>query len=202
MKRDIGQIACKVARIVAAAALAWGAQSINAVIAQPAVPPDEALRAFEIVRSVLQHPRCQNCHIPGDAPLQGDEGQVHTQFVKRGPYGLGAAAMECAVCHQEQNLPASYGKHVPPGAPNWRLPSPEFKMVFIGLSPRELCIAIKDRRAARGRDLAAMLTHIRDDTLVAWGWAPGEQRTTPPATRAETVSAFQTWTDAGAPCPI
>src|ERR1019366_2991469 len=142
MKRDIGQIAYKVARIVAAAALAWGAQSINAVIAQPAVPPDEALRAFEIVRSVLQHPRCQNCHIPGDAPLQGDEGQVHTQFVKRGPYGLGAAAMECAVCHQEQNLPVSYGKHGPPRAPNWRLPSPEFKMVFIGLSPRELCIAI------------------------------------------------------------
>ncbi len=59
----------------------------------------------------------------------------------------------------------------------------------------------EDRRATRGRDLPAMLAHIRDDKLVAWGWAPGAQRTLPPATRAETVSAFKTWMDAGAPCP-
>ena len=27
-----------------------------------------------------------------------------------------------------------------------------------------------------GKDLAAMLTHVRDDKLVAWGWAPGLRR--------------------------
>jgi hypothetical protein len=110
--------------------------------------------------------------------------------------------MECASCHQEQNLPISYGDLAPPGAPNWQLPPPKTKMVFIGLSPRDLCAAIKDRRATGGKDLAAMLAHIRDNKLVAWGWAPGGQRSLPPATRAETVVAFKTWMDAGAPCPM
>jgi hypothetical protein len=46
-----------------------------------------------------------------------------------------------------------------------------------------------------------MLAHIRDDKLVAWGWAPGGHRALPRTTRAETVSAFETWMDAGATCP-
>ena len=75
-------------------------------------------------------------------------------------------------------------------------------MVFIGLSPRELCQVIKDRGATGGKDLAAMLAHVRDDKLVAWGWAPGGQRSLPPATRADTVAAFNTWMSAGAPCPL
>lgn len=188
-------------RMVFAVALALGTTFIGDAIAQPSSPPKDALAAFEVVRSVFQHPRCQNCHIPGNAPLQGDEGRVHGLYVVRGPSGHGAAAMECSVCHQTQNLPASYGNHVPPGAPNWSLPPPQTKMVFIGLSPRALCQTIKNRRATGGKDLSAMMAHIRDDELVAWGWAPGEQRSTPLATRAETVTAFRTWMDSGAPCP-
>jgi hypothetical protein len=160
-----------------------------------------ALQSFEIVRSVLQHPRCQNCHIPGDAPFQGDVGHPHAQGVLRGPDGHGAAAMECAVCHQEKNLPMSYGYHVPPGAPKWHLPPPATKMVFIDLSPRELCTAIKNRALTGGKDLPAMMAHIRDDGLVAWGWDPGEGRAPVPVSRADTVAAFKTWMDAGAPCP-
>ena len=56
----------------------------------------EGLAAFETVRAVLQHPRCQNCHIPGDAPLQMDDGRVHGQSVKRGPDGHGAPGGMCA----------------------------------------------------------------------------------------------------------
>ena len=189
-------------RAVLAATFALGACFTNDIIAQPSPRPDGALRAFEVVRSVLQHPRCQNCHIPGDAPLQDDEGIAHNPDVLRGPKGRGTAAMECASCHQQENLPASFGDHAAPGAPNWHMPPPETKMVFIGLSPRALCLAIKDRRATKGKDLAAMLAHIRDDKLVAWGWAPGGKRSLPPATRPETVAAFKTWTDAGAPCPM
>ena len=74
-------------------------------------------------------------------------------------------------------------------------------MVFYGLTPRELCVSIKDPRLTRGRNLAAMMAHIRDNRQVAWGWAPGGLRKAPPATRAQTVAAFKTWMNAGAPCP-
>ena len=156
---------------------------------------------FEPIRSVLQHPRCQNCHIPGDAPLQYDSGREHAQFVRRGPQGKGAVAFECAACHHDENLPESYGAHAPPGAPNWQLPPPETKMVFIGLSPRALCEAIKDKRVTHGRDLNAMLIHVRDDKLVGWGWNPGGDRSVPPVSRPAFVAAFQQWMRAGAPCP-
>ena len=94
-----------------------------------------------------------------------------------------------------------HGAHAPPGAPNWQLPPPEAKMVFIGLSPRALCEAIKDKRVTRGRDLNAMLIHVRDDKLVGWGWNPGGERSVPPVSRPALVTAFEQWIRAGAPCP-
>jgi hypothetical protein len=160
-----------------------------------------ATQAFEVVRSVLQHPRCQNCHIPGDAPRQHDASLRHDINVLRGATGNGATAMECSTCHGTENLPASYGPHVPPGAPAWRLPPPETKMVFIDLSPAQLCAVIKNPTATRGKDLNAMLVHIRDDKLVAWGWNPGLGRNPVPVPRAQFVAAFQEWMNLGAPCP-
>ena len=164
-------------------------------------PGDRAAAAFEVVRSVLQHPRCQNCHIPGDAPLQFDEGRPHQMNVQRGPKGDGAAAMECSTCHGEANLPAGYGLHVPPGAPTWHLPPPETKMVFKDLSAAQLCAVVKDRQKTRGKDLQAMLVHNRDDKLVAWGWDPGLGRAPVPVPRERFVAAWMEWMDAGAPCP-
>ena len=160
-----------------------------------------AAQAFEVVRSVLQHPRCQNCHIPGDAPRQHDKSVRHDINVQRGPSGNGATAMECRSCHGAENLPESYGLHVPPGAPAWRLPLPEMKMVFIDLSPAELCAVIKNPRATGGKDLQSMLVHIRDDKLVAWGWKPGLGRNPVPVPRDRFVAAFQDWMSLGAPCP-
>ncbi len=162
---------------------------------------DRAAKAFEVVRSVLQHPRCQNCHIPGDAPRQHDASLRHDMNVQRGPTGHGAAAMECTTCHGAENLPASYGLHVPPGAPAWHLPPPEMKMVFIDLSPAELCAVIKNPRSTGGKDLRGMLVHIRDDKLVAWGWNPGLGRNPVPVPRDQFVAAFKEWMDLGAPCP-
>jgi len=74
-----------------------------------AAPPADAssgLSAFETVRQVFQHPRCQNCHIPGDAPLQFDQGLTHAQLVKRGLDGRGAAGLPCATCHATKTTPA------------------------------------------------------------------------------------------------
>ena len=169
--------------------------------AKAPVPQDRALNAFEVVRSVLQHPRCQNCHIAGDSPFQDDKETPHEQFVVRGPTGRGAVANECSSCHQKTNLPVAYGEHSPPGSPGWRLPPPQTKMIFNGVTARELCRTIKDRRATGGRDLASMLAHIRSNQQVAWGWAPGNNRSTPPVSRADTVAAFKTWIEGGAPCP-
>ena len=169
--------------------------------AATAVSEERALAAFGAVRSVLQHPRCQNCHIAGDSPYQDDKETPHDQFIVRGPTGRGAVGNECSSCHQKANLPAGYGEHAPPGSPGWRLPPPENKMVFNGVTPRELCKLLKNPRATGGRTLAKVRDHIRDNRQVAWGWNPGNGRATPPISRADTVAAFQTWMDGGAPCP-
>jgi hypothetical protein len=169
--------------------------------AAPPVDAGQGLAAFETVRQVFQHPRCQNCHIPGDAPLQFDAGLAHGQNVKRGRDGHGAPGLPCATCHAARNPPESYGVSVPPGAPNWHLPPPGTPMVFIGLAPAQLCRTIKDPKATGGKDLAAMLEHLANDGLVAWGWDPGVGRAAVPVPRAELVAAFRTWMDAGAPCP-
>lgn len=177
---------------------AWG---IGGAFAQQPVSQERALQGFEVVRSVLQHPRCQNCHIAGDSPFQDDHETPHDQSVVRGPKGRGAVANECSSCHQKTNLPAAYGEHAPPGSPGWRLPPPETKMIFNGVTARELCRTLKNRRATGGRTLASVREHIRSNGQVAWGWAPGANRATPPVSRAETVKAFQLWMDGGAPCP-
>jgi hypothetical protein len=182
-----------------AMALVFGAAARN----QAAPPADAAsgLAAFETVRKVFQHPRCQNCHIPGDAPLQFDDGRTHGQNVKRGAGGHGTAGLPCATCHQSRNPPASYGANMPPGAPNWHLPPARTPMVFLHLTPAQLCATIKDPARTGGKDLPAMLDHVANDPLVGWGWDPGAGRGPVPVPRAELTAAFRTWMDAGAPCP-
>lgn len=146
-------------------------------------------------------PGSQKCHIPGDAPLQFDAGLTHAQNVKRGDAGKGAAGLPCATCHGAANLPARYGAHVPPGAPNWHLPPPEHKMVFINVPAAQLCATLNDPKQNGGKDLAALLTHVTSDGLVLWGWNPGQGRAPVPVTHNAFVAAFKKWTDAGAPCP-
>ncbi len=165
--------------------------------------PDRAraLAAFSTVQQVLQHPRCQNCHIPGDAPLQFDAGLPHTMAVARGPAGRGAPGLPCATCHGESNPPASYGPHAPPGAPHWGLPSPDHKMAWIGLSPAALCEMIKDKQRNGGRDFAALITHVSEDKLVLWGWNPGGERSPVSVPHNEFVAKFKEWAAAGGPCP-
>jgi len=161
---------------------------------------ESGIAAFETVKQVLQHPRCQNCHIPGNAPLQYDQGQVHGLNVQRGPDGNGAPGLQCTTCHGEANPPVSYGQHVPPGAPGWHLPPPDRKMVFIGLSSGDLCRGLKDMKANGGKDLAALDKHVSSDKLVLWGWNPGPGRNPVSIPHATFVAKFREWVAAGAPC--
>ena len=74
-------------------------------------------------------------------------------------------------------------------------------MVFEGRTPAQLCRQLKDPAQTGGKDLAALLHHVEEDELVAWGWNPGEGRTPVPVPRAEFVAAFRAWIDGGAVCP-
>jgi isoquinoline 1-oxidoreductase beta subunit len=160
-----------------------------------------ALAAFEVVRGVLQHPRCQNCHPRGNAPLQFDAGTPHAQFVVRGEDGKGAVGMRCDACHGTSNPPPSYGPHAPPGAPGWHLPPPETPMVFVGRSSAELASSLADPKQNGGKSLEELLEHVSHDGLVLWGWSPGGDRAPVPTPHAEFVAAFRTWVEAGAPTP-
>lgn len=160
-----------------------------------------AIAAFATVQTVFQHPRCANCHIPGDQPLQFDTMTPHAMGVVRGPDGHGAPGLPCSSCHAEKNPPASYGPHAPPGAPHWGLPPPDQKMAWIGLSAQEVCAMIKDKKRNGDRDFAELLKHVSEDKLVLWGWEPGGERKPVSVPHAEFVAAFKTWSDAGGPCP-
>jgi hypothetical protein len=170
----------------------------------PGSPPsvEAGLVAFETVRSVLQHPRCQNCHPRDEVPLQGDDSHPHAQNVLRGPEGHGMAGALCTTCHGPMNPPDSYGAHAPPGvATGWRMPKPEQRLVFVGVAPGALCEQIKDPARNGGKDMAALRTHL-DDPLVTWGWAPGFGRAPIPVARQAFLHAWTTWESAGAPCPM
>ncbi len=188
------------AAISSAAVLAALAALLPA--ASPAAAPskEEGVAAFETVRAVLQHPRCQNCHIPGDAPLQLDDGRPHTMGVVRGSDGKGAPGLPCATCHGVTNPPTSYGPHVPPGAPTWHLPPPERKMVFIGLSSGEVCRRLMDEKQNGGKNLDALVHHMAEDKLVLWGWSPGVGRAPVSVPHDELVAKLKQWIAAGAPC--
>jgi hypothetical protein len=165
--------------------------------------PDRAagVAAFETVRAVLQHPRCQNCHPAGDAPLQGDEGRVHAMNVLRGPTGHGMAGAECTTCHGPANPPSNYGLHVPPGViEGWHMPKPEEKLVFVGVAPRALCEQVKDPKHNGNKDMPALRKHL-DTPLVVWGWDPGFGRAPVSTPYATFIAAWETWAAAGAPCP-
>src|SRR6202171_1782141 len=170
------------------------------VTGQTTAKPDVAASraAFLQVYRVLISPRCQNCHPAGDAPLQGDDSHVHLQNVKRGKDGRGVYGMRCDTCHQTANLP---GEHMPPGNPKWGLPPAEHKMVFVGRSPSELCRQLKDPKQNGGRSLQALFEHVAFDDLVGWGWDPGQGRTLPPLSRADTSAQMKTWIEGGAACP-
>ena len=157
----------------------------------------ESLRAFAVVASVLTSPRCLNCHIPGDSPLQGDAGTPHNMNVKRGPDGRGTPTMHCTNCHQNEN---STQLHAPPGRRDWRLPPPSMRLAWQGLSIGDLCRTLKDPATNGGRTAAQLIEHIRDDRLVNWGWSPGPGRSIPPISHDEFVAQFKQWLQTGAAC--
>jgi hypothetical protein len=158
---------------------------------------EKSLRAFREVASVLTSPRCLNCHVADDGPLQGDDNHPHPMNVKRGSDGKGSAAVHCFACHQSENARALHG---PPGAPDWQLPPPKTPMAWKGLSTGELCRTLKDPAKNGNRSLQDLMGHM-NTSLVRWAWNPGPGRTLPPLSHDEFVSRLKEWIDTGAACP-
>src|SRR5215469_2241584 len=71
---------------------------------------ERSIAAFRVVATILKSPRCNNCHVVGDRPRQGDDRHLHAQNVMRGPDGTGLPGLRCSNCHQELN-------HESPGGP-------------------------------------------------------------------------------------
>lgn len=158
---------------------------------------ERSLRAFREVASVLTSPRCLNCHVPGDGPLQGDDDHAHLMNVKRGADGKGSAALRCFACHQSENAAVLHG---PPGAADWQLPPPQTPMAWKGLSMGELCRTLRDPAKNGNRSLQDLIAHM-DTSLVRWAWNPGPGRTLPPLSHDEFVSHLKEWIGTGAACP-
>jgi hypothetical protein len=154
-----------------------------------------SLSLFAEAGKVLQHPRCVNCHPAGDSPHQTDHPHLHQPMVVRGSDGHGAPTLQCNTCHGPANFDPA---HVP-GHPEWHLAP--LSMAWEGRSLGQVCEQIKDRARNGGRDLAAILHHVSDDSLVGWAWAPGTGRTPAPGTQAEFGRIMRAWVDSGAQCP-
>jgi mono/diheme cytochrome c family protein len=157
-----------------------------------------ARAAFLAIIPVLKHPRCLNCHANGDYPRQGDDSHVHTQSIRRGPFGHGVTSQKCSACHQTQNVA---GLNQPPGAPNWHLPPPNMPMIWEGKTPGQICQQMKDPKQNHSKSVAAIVEHVTSDELVLWGWNPGEGRTPPPMSHDEFAAKFAEWARYGAACP-
>jgi hypothetical protein len=90
---------------------------------------------------------------------------------------------------------------LPPGAPNWGLPSPSMPMIWKGKTDAQVCESIKDPAQNNNRTIDQLVLHLTEDKLVMWGWNPGEGRTAIPMPHDVFVVKVKAWQAAGAPCP-
>lgn len=158
----------------------------------------ESAKLFMQMASVLQSPRCLNCHTNGDYPRQGDDRHRHTMNVVRGPRDHGAAGLQCNVCHQSTNQEASGV----PGAPDWHIAPIE--MGWEGLSVGELCRSLSDP-ARGGMEPAQLVEHFHTH-FVRWAWAPGADahgrpRSRPSIPYDDFIALTEQWVASGARCP-
>jgi hypothetical protein len=206
MERKLAAIAALLAGI---GVVVW--QGPERTAAQQAAPPAElrpaatfagiadqrarSLALFAEAGKVLQHPRCINCHPAGDSPHQADRSRLHQPMVVRGDDGHGAPTLQCNTCHG----PANFDPARVPGHPEWHLAP--LSMAWEGRSLGQICEQIKDRTRNGDRDLAAIVHHVSEDSLVGWAWTPGSDRTPAPGTQAEFGRIMRAWVDTGAQCP-
>ncbi len=175
--------------------------SPQSIAANDSDNPD-GLAAWAKAFEVFSHPRCANCHVEDGRPMWSGENysktEAHGMNIGGNPDNLfGEPGLYCNTCHMAENSPTPHG---PPGAPIWHLPPKE--MAWWGKSSTQVCEQLKDPVRNGERNLADIESHIAEDALVAWGWAPGEGRTPAPYSALQTAEFIRVWAQAGAPCPL
>jgi hypothetical protein len=200
-----------------AAGLAFGSQAQEGVEIDPNEPlvlkpaPDfdsiadtreRSMALFEEAGKVIEHPRCVNCHPAGDRPLQGNAMRLHEPPVARGEANFGLPGMTCNTCHGPDNVSvAAQSDDIRsiPGHPQWHLAPIE--MAWEGKTLGEICAQIKDPARNGGKTLHEIVEHMAHDSLVGWGWRPGEGREPVPGTQEEFGALIRYWAETGAECP-
>jgi hypothetical protein len=86
-----------------------------------------------------------------------------------------------------------------PGHPMWHLAPIE--MAWQGKTLGEICEQIKDTARNGNKDMAALVHHMAEDSLVGWGWSPGGGRAPVAGTQRQFGDLIKAWAEAGAPCP-
>jgi hypothetical protein len=156
---------------------------------------ERSVALFREAGKVIQHPRCMNCHPAGDSPTQTDSMRPHSPLVVRGADGHGAPGLYCNTCHREANFdPAGV-----PGHPEWHIAP--LSMAWQGKTLGQICTQVKDKNRNGNRDMAALIHHMSEDSLVGWAWHPGDNRPPAPGTQAEFGALIKAWADSGAHCP-
>jgi hypothetical protein len=160
-----------------------------------------ALAAWDRIVTVLQHPRCMNCH-QDNVPRQGDERRIHIPLVVRGHIddkgvGLGVDAMRCGNCHNATGNNETSGTPGAVGEP-WGLAP--ISMRWQGRSSAYLCDMLKDRTRNGDKDRPSLILHM-STPVVMWGWAPGGDRTRVPMPHDEFVKQMQIWVAGDMACP-
>jgi hypothetical protein len=156
---------------------------------------ERSLAAWERIVTVLQHPRCSNCHQPKE-PLRGDDQRNHLPRVVRGRDNLGVPGMRCSSCHSAQgNNEASRV----PGAADWKMPP--LSMSWARLPVGQLCRTLKDPTKNGRRSLSGIVKHMQEDSLVHWSWDPGGTRQSVAMPHDVFVDFVEEWVRSGAHCP-
>ena len=167
--------------------------------AQPTRQTD-SLEAWNKIVTVLQHPRCLNCH-QLNSPLQGEARSPHLPHVVRGPDNHGVSAMRCGDCHngmgnnQTSRTPGAGGA----GKDLWQLAP--VSMLWQGLSSGDLCRSLKDPKRNGKRSGHELIEHMTKEPLVLWGWNPGRGLEPVPIPHTEFVDLTKTWVAGGMACP-
>lgn len=159
-----------------------------------AAQEERALASFAKMVTVLQSPRCMNCH-RSDVPRVRNTARHHIPRVEPGKDGSGIGGLRCVICHRASNNKRSRI----PGAVGWQ--QAPYTMSWDGLDAEEICENIKDRSMNGNRGLRDLQDHLAHDHLVQWAWNPGHKRSKPPLAYEDFLDHVAIWVDAGGPCP-